>query len=127
MKLSISVEGDPAAIEGVLARALEHIRSGQPFTFKSAVHAESGMGLEGFLDLKGEEAETRTWREALDLLEQSRILRLEGPALIDWLKQKVKQMEIPEEQQIPIFAQLYTMAHDLGQVQSLEIAPQPVA
>jgi hypothetical protein len=126
MKLSISVEGDPAAIEGILARVLEHIRAGEAFTFKSAIHPESGMGVEGFLNLKGDEAETQIWREALDLLEESKLLRLEGLAFVDWLKQKVKQMDIPEEQQIPIFAQLYTMAHDQGRVQSLGPVAAPV-
>lgn len=110
MKLSISVEGNPAAIEGILARMVEHLRSGDAVNFKSAIHPESAMGVEGFIELKTSDTELQAWREALDLLEQSQALQLQGADLVTWLKQRVKQMDIPEEQQLPIFAQLYALA-----------------
>lgn len=113
MKLTISVDGDPAAIEGILARIHEHLRGGEAVTFKSAIQPESNMGVEGFIEMQSATDELQAWKHGLDLLQEGRErLKLRGKPLTDWLKQRIKEMDISEEQMLPIFAQLYTMAKE---------------
>lgn len=116
MKLTISVDGDPAAIEGVLYRIREHLRNGIAVNFKSAIQPESSMGVEGFIDLRATESELSHWKAGLDLLDQAREKGLTGQAAVDWVKQEVKAMDLTEEKMLPIFVQLYTMMKD-GEVQ----------
>lgn len=108
MKLSISVEGDPAAIEGVICRILEHLHGGEAVSFRSAIQPESAMGVEGWVEVQATQPELAAWKQALALVDQGRSLRLQDQSLIDWLKTQVKAMDIPDEQKLPIFAQLYT-------------------
>lgn len=113
MKLTISVDGDPAAIEGVLARIHEHLRGGEAVNFRSAIQPESNMGVEGFIEMKSATDELAAWKAGLELLQEGQqVLELRGQALTDWLKKKIKAMEIPEAQMLPIFAQLYTMVKE---------------
>ncbi len=116
MKLTISVDGDPAAIEGVLARIQEHMRHGEAVSFKSAIQPESNMGVEGFIEMRASTEELEAWFEGIGLLRHGqRALKLEGQALIDWLKTQVKAMDVLDEKKLPIFAQLYTMVKEAEQ------------
>lgn len=112
MKLTISVDGDPAAIEGVLYRIHEHLRSGKAVNFKSAIQPESAMGVEGYIDVRATQTELGHWKAGLVLLEQARAQGLVGQAAVDWLKQGVKAMDLTEAQMLPIFVQLYTLLKD---------------
>lgn len=112
MKLTISVDGDPAAVEGVLYRIREHLRQGQAINFKSAIQPESSMGVEGYIDLRATQTELSHWKAGLTLLEQARAAGLQGQAAVDWVKQGVKAMDLSEDQMLPIFVQLYTMIKD---------------
>lgn len=115
MKLTISVDGDPAAIEGVLHRIREHLRNGVAVNFKSAIQPESSMGVEGFIDLRATETELGHWKAGLDLLTQAREQGLAGQPAVDWIKQEVKAMDLDEDKMLPIFVQLYTMLKDAEQ------------
>jgi hypothetical protein len=112
MKLTISVDGNPAAIEGVLYRIREHLRSGEAVNFKSAIQPESSMGVEGYIDLRANHTELGHWKAGLELLNQAKVRGLAGQAAVDWVKQEVKAMDLTEEQMLPIFVQLYTMIKD---------------
>lgn len=112
MKLTISVDGDPAAVEGVLYRIREHLRQGEAVNFKSAIQPESAMGVEGYIDLRATQTELGHWKAGLALLDEARAAGLAGQAAVDWLKQGVKAMDLGEDQMLPIFVQLYTMLKD---------------
>ncbi|NJN30297.1 MAG: hypothetical protein HC824_07570 [Synechococcales cyanobacterium RM1_1_8] len=117
MKLTISVDGEPAAIEGVLTRIREHLRNGVAVNFKSAIQPESCMGVEGFIDFRSSQSELGAWRSGLDLLAQVQAEALVGQAAVDRLKQEVRAMDLPEEKLLPIFVQLYTMMKEFEQNQ----------
>ena len=114
MKVTISVDGDPAAIEGILQHMIhEHVRGGEAVNFESTIQPESNMGVQGFIKVQSAAEELRSWREGLELFQEGRqVLKLRGQDLVDWLKKKIKAMDIPEEQMLPIFAQLYTMVKE---------------
>ena len=111
MKVTISVDGDPAAIEGILQHMIhEHVRGGEAVNFESTIQPEKNVGVQGFIKVQSATDELQAWKEGLELLQEGRqILKLRGQELINWLKKKIKAMDIPEEQMLPIFAQLYTM------------------
>lgn len=115
MKLTISLDGEPAAIEGVLSRVLEHLRSGDAVHFSSTIHPERSLGVEGIVEVSAQATELAHWKAALALLAQAQRLRLQGADFDQWVMAKLKAMDLPEEQSIPIFAQLSAMERALAQ------------
>ncbi|AZB72863.1 hypothetical protein [Synechococcus elongatus] len=112
MKLTVSLEGEPAAIESVLVMVLRHLRSGQEIQFSTAIHPESGQGLEGLVEMQAPEEELAFWREALKLLDQAERLRLQGTEFADWLRDRLKPMDIPLERKVSTYAQLCTLERE---------------
>jgi hypothetical protein len=112
MKLTLSIEGEPAAIESILAQMLMHLRGGQPVNFSTSVQPESGMGVEGIIEFKSEESELARWQDCLGWLEEARGLNLEEEPLKDWLVARLKAQDWPREVCVPIYAQLLAMLLD---------------
>lgn len=112
MKLTLSIEGEPAAVESILAQMLSYLRGGQPVNFSTSVQPESGMGVEGIIEFKSEEEELLRWRSALGWLEEARGLNLEEAALKDWLVARLKAQGWSREACVPIYAQLLAMLLD---------------
>jgi hypothetical protein len=112
MKLTLSVEGEPAAIEGLLAQMLTHLRGGEPVNFSTSVQPESGMGVEGIIEFKSEAQELSQWRQALAWLPEVRELSLDEAAMKEWLVDRIKAQGWPRETCVPIYAQLLAMLLD---------------
>lgn len=112
MKLTLSLDGEPAAIESVLVMILRHLRNGQAVQFSTAIHPESGQGLEGLVEMNAPAEELAFWREALTLLDQAERLRLEGPEFANWLRDRLKAMDIPLERKVSTYAQLCTLERE---------------
>jgi hypothetical protein len=108
MKLTISVEGAPAAIDGILGRILEQLRQGTALNFSSTLHPERSLGVEGIVECKSTVEELAIWKQGLALFEQG----LRGPEFDRWLIARLKATALPEETLIPIFAQLSALERE---------------
>ncbi|MEB3164741.1 MAG: hypothetical protein VKK80_16045 [Prochlorothrix sp.] len=113
MKLTLSIEGQPAAIVGILSRVHEHLHGGQAVKFSATLHPERGLGVEGIVECDASEAELRLWQESLGLLEQAQQLQVRGKDFDAWVWAKLEAMGLEEETRIPLFAQLSTMERSL--------------
>ena len=112
MKLTISVEGAPAAIDGILGRVLEQIRQGTALNFSSTLHPERSLGVEGIVECKATLEELALWKKGLALFAQGQAEGLHGPEFDRWLIAQLKATELPEETLIPIFAQLSALERE---------------
>jgi hypothetical protein len=112
MNLTVSLSGEPAAIESVLLMVLRHLRRGQAISFSTAIHPESGQGLEGLVELEGSSEELAFWKSALSLLDQAEILKLQGQDFADWARDKLKAMDVPVERKVATYAQLCTLERE---------------
>jgi hypothetical protein len=112
MKLTISVEGAPAAIDGILGRILEQLRQGSALNFSSTLHPERSLGVEGIVECKSTVEELAIWQQGLALFEQGRAEGLRGQEFDRWLIARLKATALPEETLIPIFAQLSALERE---------------
>lgn len=113
MKLTLSVEGQPAAIVGILSRLHEHLHSGQDIQFSATLHPERGLGIEGIVECKASQEELGLWKEALDLLHQAQRLQVRGKDFDTWLLAQLETMNLDEATRVPLFAQLSAMERSL--------------
>ena len=120
MKLTISIDGSPAAIDGVLGRILEQLRQGDALNFSSTIHPERSLGLEGIIECTATAEELGLWKQALALFEQAQQAGLTGQAFDRWMIDQLKATQLPEETLIPIFAQLSTLERSNQGAASLE-------
>jgi hypothetical protein len=91
---------------------LRHMRRGQAVDFSTAIHPESGQGLEGLVELKGGSEELAFWKSALLLLDRAEMLQLQGQEFSDWAREKLKAMDVPVERKVATYAQLCTLERE---------------
>jgi hypothetical protein len=113
MKLTISVDGHPAAIDGILVRILEQLRQGEALQFSATLHPERSLGVEGIVECEATAAELGAWHQGLGLFSQAQSQGLQGAAFDRWLIEHLKATDLPEETLIPIFAQLSALERSL--------------
>ncbi|MFZ4665504.1 MAG: hypothetical protein ACOYME_03675 [Prochlorotrichaceae cyanobacterium] len=109
MKLTISVDGEPAAIDGILARILEQIRQGEAVNFSATIHPERSLGVEGIIEVKSTTPELAAWKQGLAIFAAGQAQGLQGEEFDRWLLTQLKATELPQDTLIPIFAQLSAM------------------
>jgi hypothetical protein len=109
MKLTISVDGEPAAIDGILARILEQIRQGEAVNFSATIHPERSLGVEGIIEFKSTTPELAAWKQGLAIFAAGQAQGLQGEEFDRWLLTQLKATELPQDTLIPIFAQLSAM------------------
>ncbi len=112
MQLTVSLTGEPAAIESVLVMMLKHLRNGQAVQFKTAIHPESQQGIEGLVEVQAGEEELAFWKQALAMLDQAEVLKLQGQEFADWARDRLKAMDVPMERKIATYAQLVTLERE---------------
>jgi hypothetical protein len=112
MKLTLSLEGQPAAIVGILTRMHQHLHNGQAIQFSATLHPERGLGVEGIVECQASQEELTLWQEALELLEQAHKLQVRGRDFDDWIMAKLNAMNLDESVRIPLFAQLSTLERE---------------
>ncbi|MEB3274304.1 MAG: hypothetical protein VKJ85_11015 [Prochlorothrix sp.] len=113
MKLTLSIEGQPAAIIGILSRVHEHLHGGQSVKFSATLHPERGLGVEGIVECDASEQELQLWQTSLGLLDQAQRLQVRGQDFDTWILAKLEAMGLDEETRIPLFAQLSAMERAL--------------
>ena len=114
MKLPISVDGEPAAIDGILGRILEQIRQGEAVNFSATIHPERSLGVEGIIEFKSTTPELAAWKQGLSLFAAGRSQGLQGEEFDRWLIAELKATDLPKETLIPMFAQLSAMERSLA-------------
>lgn len=127
MKLTISVDGEPAALDGILTRILEQIRGDEAINFSATIHPERSLGVEGIIECRATVEELGPWQQGLRWFAQAQAEGLRGAEFDRWILGKIKATDWPESTAIPIFAQLSALERSGIASTGEPLAPQETA